>query len=375
MIRTEQIDITSKSQVNEFVMFPFSLYKECPQWVPPFISDIKVMLDPQKHPFYEHSEADFFVAKDNGKIVGRIAALENKPYNKYHDTKQVVFYLLECIDDQDAAKALFERVYDWGKKRGLNALVGQKGFSGFDGYGIQVEGFEHRQMMTMMNYNLPYLPKFLENLGFEKEVDFVSCYMNRNTFKLPEKAKIIAEKVKERGVLKIKSFQTKSELKKWAWKIGQAYNNCFVNNWEYYPLTEREVKFAVDSVITVADQHLIKLITYKDDVIGFIFVFPDISAALQRQRGRLTPWGLADFLLEMRKTKWVAFNGVGVLPEFHGRGGNALLYSEMVDTIQNYRFEHAEQTQMADTAVQVRKDMVTIGAQIYKRHRVYRHAI
>jgi len=375
MIQTEQLDVTSKSQVNQFVMFPFSLYKQCSQWVPPFISDIKTMLDPKKHPFYEHSEADFFVAKNNGEIVGRIAALENRPFNKYHGTKQVVFYLLECVDDQDVAKALFERVFDWGKKRGLNAVVGQKGFSGFDGYGIQVEGFEHRQMMTMMNYNHPYLPKLVENLGFEREVDFVSCYMNRKTFKLPDKAKLIAEKVKERGTFQIKSFESRGELKKWGWKIGQTYNNCFIKNWEYYPLTEREVKFAVDSVITVADPNLIKLITYKENVVGFIFVFPDLSAALQRQKGRITPWGIADFLLEMRKTNWVSFNGVGILPEYQGRGGNALLYSEMADTIQNYKFEHAEQTQMADTAIQVRKDIVTFGAQIYKRHRVFRRAI
>ena len=375
MIQTEQLDVTSKSQVNQFVMFPFSLYKQCAQWVPPFISDIKVMLDPKKHPFYEHSEADFFVAKNKGEIVGRIAALENRPFNKYHGTKQAVFYLLECVDDQDVAKALFERVFDWSKKRGLDSVVGQKGFSGFDGYGVQVEGFEHRQMMTMMNYNHPYLPKFVENLGFEQEVDFVSCYMNRKTFKLPEKVKLIAEKVKERGLFQIKSFKSRGELKQWAWKIGQTYNNCFINNWEYYPLTEREVKFAVDSVITVADPNLIKLITYKDNVVGFIFVFPDLSAALQRQKGRITPWGIADFLFEMRKTNWVAFNGVGVLPEYQGRGGNALLYSEMLDTIQNYHFEHAEQTQMADTAVQVRKDMITVGAQIYKRHRVYKRAI
>ena len=104
---------------------------------------------------------------------------------------------------------------------------------------------------------------------------------------------------------------------------------------------------------------------------GFLLAFPDVSAALQRGKGRITPWGIVDIMMEMKRTKWVSLNGVGVLPEYHGRGGNALMYAEMEKTIKDYGFIHAEQTQMADTAVQVRKDMITIGAEIYKRHRVY----
>ncbi len=371
MVKVDQIDVNSKAQVNEFIMFPFQLYKDVPQWVPPFLMDIRAMLNPKKHPFYEHSEADFFVARRDGKIAGRIAALENKPYNKYHGTKQAVFYLLETEDDREVVSALFERVYDWAHKRGLNALIGPKGFSAFDGYGIQVEGFQHRQMMTMMNYNLAHLPTHMDALGFTREVDFVSCYMRRDKFALPEKARIIADKVQEHGTFEVKNFENKAELKKWAWRIGQAYNKTFVNNWEYYPFTENEIKFVVDQLITVADARLIKLILHKGDVVGFLLAFPDVSAALQRGKGRITPWGIVDIMLEMKRTKWVSLNGVGVLPEYQGRGGNALMYSEMEKTIKDFGFIHAEQTQMADTAVQVRKDMITIGAEIYKRHRVY----
>ena len=118
--------------------------------------------------------------------------------------------------------------------------MGPKGLSSFDGYGFLVEGFEHRQMMTMMNYNLPNYPKFVENLGFTKVVDWVSCYANIPSFVLPEKVKRVAERVEEQGKFKVIKFKNKTELKKWAWRIGQAYNKSFVNNWEYYPLTDNE---------------------------------------------------------------------------------------------------------------------------------------
>ena len=177
--------------------------------------------------------------------------------------------------------------------------------------------------------------------------------------------------MQEHGTFEVKNFETKSELKKWAWRIGQAYNKTFINNWEYYPFTENEIKFVVDQLITVADAKLIKLILHKGDVVGFLLAFPDVSAALQRGKGRITPWGIVDIMMEMKRTKWVSLNGVGVLPEYQGRGGNALMYAEMEKTIKDFGFIHAEQTQMADTAVQVRKDMITIGAEIYKRHRVY----
>ena len=151
MIRVEKIDTTSKAQVNRFVDIPFRLYADCPQWVPPLRTDVRTMLDRDKHPFYEHSDGDFFIALDGDREVGRIAALENRHFNEYQDTRQAQFYFFECVEDQDIANALFERVFEWARERDLNEIVGPKGLSPFDGYGIQVEGTEHRKMMMMMN--------------------------------------------------------------------------------------------------------------------------------------------------------------------------------------------------------------------------------
>ncbi len=371
MIEVRQIDVSSNAQVKEFIQFHYDLYHGCPQWVPPFRNDIKEMLDKKKHPFYEHSDADFFGAFRDGKMVGRIAALENKPFNEYHKTRKASFYLFDSIDDQEVANALFQRLFAWCRERGLTEISGPKGFGPLDGYGVQVMGFEHRQMMTMMTYNYAYYPTLFENAGFERENDFVSCYISQDKFELPPKVQEIARRVEERGTFWIKSFKSKRELLQWAKEIGVVYNRTFINNWEYYPLTEREISYVVNNVLSIADPKFIKLVMHKDEIIGFLFAFADISAALQRHDGRLNLLAIIDLLFEFKRTKWVSLNGVGVIAEYQGRGGNALMYDEMKKTIKDSGFLHAEQTQMADTATQVRKDMVTLGASIYKKHRIY----
>lgn len=372
MITIEKINTENKSQVKRFVSIPFRLYKNHPQWVPPLLLDAEMQLNRKKHPYYEHSDADFFIAIRDGRDVGRIAALENKRYNDYHSACTAQFYLFDCEDDDEAAQALFQAVFDWAARRGLDVVLGPKGFGPLDGYGILIEGFEHRQMMTMMNYNYPYYPKLVEKQGFVKEVDFVSCYLSAEKFQLPERVHRIAERVLVRGSLKVLRFNSKKELKDWAQRIGKAYNQAFVNNWEYYPLTENEIAFVLQNMLTVADPRLIKIILHEDDVVGFLFGWLDVSAGLQKARGRLLPFGILHILWDMRKTDWIALNGAGILPEYQGRGGNALLYSEMEKTIREYHFKHADLTQVAETAVDMRRDLINLGGVAYKNHRVYR---
>ncbi|MEN6393730.1 MAG: hypothetical protein ABFD53_07980 [Anaerolineaceae bacterium] len=375
MVTIEKVDTEVKSQVDRFVKLPYRLYANHPQWVPPLFTDAKLFLNRNKHPFFEHSDVDFFIAVKDGKDVGRIAALENKRFNDYHHKHQAQFYFFECEDDSEVASALFDRVFEWAKQRNLDQVVGPKGMGPLDGYGILIEGFEHHQMMTMMNYNYPYYPKLVEENGFVKEVDFFSCYINANTFHLPERIHSIADRVIKRGTLSVQRFETKAELKSWANRIGQAYNNAFVNNWEYYPLTDNEIKFVLDNIIMLANPKLIKVITADQKAVGFLFGFPDVSAAMQRARGKLLPFGIFDILLEMRRTNWLALNGAGILPEYHGRGGNALLYSEMEKTIRSFNYEHADLTQIAETAEQMRNDLINIGGKPYKNHRVFKKYI
>lgn len=376
MLTVEKVDTNNKLQVKRFVELPYRLYRDCPQWVPPLYMDAYLPLKRKKHPFFQHSEADFFLAVRDGQVVGRICAANNKLFNEYHKTKKAHFYALEMIDDLDVARGLFDAAFEWSKARGLDTVIGPKGLSPFDGYGILVEGFEHRQMMTMMNYNYPYYPRLIEALGFEKEVDFVSCYLPANSFKIPERVERIAKRVLERGDLWVKKFKSKRELIQWASRIGYAYNKAFIHNWEYYPFTEGDVKYAVDNVFMIADPRLIKIILHKDEIVGFLFAFPDVSAALQRAKGQLLPFGIVDILLEMKRTKTISGNGMGILPEFQGKGGNALLYYEMGKTVFGFnQFEHVEMTQVAETTRQMRADLKNLNGVEYKNHRVYHRAI
>jgi hypothetical protein len=376
MVTVQLVDTNKKQQVKQFVQFYYDLYKDCPQWVPPLHIDAYLPLNRKKHPFFQHSQADFFLAIRDDKVVGRICVGENKPFNQYHKTKKAQFYYFDLIDDLEVAKALFQAAKDWARARGLDTMLGPKGLSPFDGYGVLIEGFEQRQMMTMTNYNYAYYPKLIEANGFEKEVDFVSCYLPADAFKIPERVERIAQRVLERGNLSVKNFKSKRELLKWAQRIGETYNKTFINNWEYYPFTQADIDYAVQNVFMVADPRLIKLIMHGEDIVGFLFAFPDATAAFQRAKGHLFPFGIFDLLIEMKRTQTVSGNGMGVLPEFQGSGGNALLYSEMGKTVLGYKnFKFVEMTQVAETTHQMRADLKNLNGVEYKNHRVYRKAI
>lgn len=370
-----QIDTARKDQVTRFIQLPLRLYRRSSQWVPPLMGDMRLQLNRSKHPYYQHSDADFFLAVRGKEDVGRIAVLENRNYNAYHQSRTAFFYHFESVEDPAVAAALFERALEWAKRRGLNKIIGPKGIGILDGMGFLVDGFQQRAAMTMMLYNPPAYPAYAQAAGFSKEVDFVSCHITAQQFSLPERIHSIADKIKARGQLRVVTFRNKAELRAMASRIGQAYNQAFVNNWEYIPITDAELAQVTNDLVTVADPKLIKIILHGEDVVGFLFAFPDLSAAIQRHQGRLFPLGLADLLLEYRRTRWVIVNGAGILPQFQGRGGNALLYSEMEKTIKEAGFAHADLTQVAETAVQMRRDLESLGGVPYKNHRVFGRAV
>lgn len=372
MVSIEKVDTSRRAQVRRFVDIPYRLYADYPNWVPPLRLDVRAMLNPKKHPYYEHSEADFFIAVRDGHDVGRIAALENTRYNEYHKTREGQFYLFECVDDPEAAQALFSTAFDWAANRGLNAVVGPKGFSLFDAYGFLEKGFDYRQTMTMLGYNPPYYIDLATRAGFKKEVDFVSHILDGRTFELDQRIEMVAARTKERGRLSIKEFSSKKEIREWAERIAHAYNDTFVDNWEYVPLTDAEIDFIVANIMTVVRPDLIKLITQDDHIVGFLLAFPDLSGGMQKARGRLLPFGVVHLLRAMRTTDWVVANGVGILPEFQKRGGNAFLYSEIVKTFKAAEFKRYEITQIAESAAKMRSDLVKIGGVPHKNHRVFR---
>lgn len=366
-----QLDTERKDHVKRFIQLPFKLYRGSPYWVPPLEGDVKLQLNRRKHPYYQHSDADFFLAVQNGEDVGRISVLENRNYNDYHHSRTAFFYHFECVEDPTVAAALFERAFAWARARGLIKIIGPKGLGVLDGMGFLVDGFDQRAAMTMMLYNPPSYPAYAEAAGMQKEVDFVSNVITAERFTLPPRIHSIADRIQARGQLRVVTFRNKAELRALAMRIGHAYNQAFVNNWEYIPITDAELTLVINDLVTIADPKLIKIIMHDEDVVGFLFAFPDLSAAIQRSKGKLFPLGILDLLLEYRRTKWVIVNGAGILADFQGRGGNALLYSEMEKTIKQAGFVQADLTQVAETATQMRHDLENLGSVAYKNHRVF----
>ena len=353
-----------------FVDFPHRLYKGCAQWVPQFRHDMRVILD-RKHPFFERGQARFFIAVRGGRPVGTIGAIDNAAYNEYHRSRIGHFHFFDCVDDREVSHALCAAAFEWLRERGMQKVVGPYGF-GFMGMGALVDGFDHRAVMTMMAYNHPWYGPALEAEGFVKLRDQMSMYIDAQKFRLPEKVRRVAEIAMKRGSFEVPEFRSKKDLVKRAPEIGKVYNESFESHGdEFYPLSDNEIRQITSDLVTVADPSLIKLLVSRGEVAGFLFGFPDLSAALQRSRGRITPWGIIDLLLEYRRTRWLIVNGAGILPRYQRLGGNALLYSMLEKIATKKRFLHVDAVQIAETTDMMLADISTLGGKVYKVHRLY----
>jgi hypothetical protein len=367
-LRIGTLDTESGRDVQRFVDFPFRLYQDCPQWVPPFIDDIKLQLDRRRYPFYQHSDAAFFMATRDGQLVGRIAVLENRHYNAHWNSQTAFFYLFEAENDPDTSLALFAAVEEWARARDLNKIVGAKGFLQGDGIGVLVEGFQHRPAVGIP-YNHSYYGTLMEAAGYLRQRDFVSAYLP-GSIQLPERVHEIAERMKAHRGFSIKTFSSKADLRKWVPAIVRTYNDTFIHNWEFNPVTEAEAEVIGERLLQIADPKLIKLVMKGDEIAGFLFGFPDISEGICRARGRIWPLGWFWLLRDFRRTRWLNLNGAGILAPFRGLGVNAILYSEMEKTIHSGQFEHADIVQIEESVLTL-DDALRMGARIYKKHRIY----
>ena len=367
-----EIQGVGSREEKEFIELPLHIYRDVPQWVPWFHRDMKDILR-RRHPFFEHSGAAFFLAKIGGRPRGRIAVVENRLYNGQHRRRRAHFTFWDQYEETEIAESLFSAAANWAGGRGLDELVGPFGIGGAMGGGLLVKGFEHRAAMTMMSYNFPYYRRLLEELDFVKKLDLLSARLQADRFRLPDRVKRVAEIALARGQFNVETFKTKGEIRRMAASIGRVYNETLGDHPESCPLSPSEIKRATRDLITVADPALIKILTYRNEIAGFLFAFPDLSKALQRGRGRITPFSVVDLLREYRRTHWLIANGAGILPRYQRLGGNALLYYELEKTVKSRgeQFRYVNLTQIAETTGLMLEDMERLGGEIYKIHRIY----
>ena len=372
-----QIDLNHKRQVEDFLHLPFSIYQDIPQWVPPLQMDERLRLNPGRFPFYEHSRAAFFIAyqrsspvDEKNRPIGRLAVLDNRHYNEYNKEATAFFYLFECENNVEAATGLFNAGFDWARSRGLNKILGSKGFTPLDGFGLLVKGFEHRPAFGLP-YNPAYYVDLIEAQGFIKQGETVSGYIGTN-IQFPERVHELAERIAKRRGLHIARSTTRAELRALIPHIKELYNSALVGTTGNTPLTDAEIDSLAGQILWLADPKLIKLVMKEDKAVGFLFAYPDVSAALQRTRGKLLPFGWLTILRELKRTDWLNINGAGLLPEYRGSGGTAILYSEIFKSVrESGQFKHAEVVQIGVENEAMQREMENFGIDFYKRHRTY----
>ncbi len=365
-----QIDLTNRKQVRDFLNLPFRIYRDVPQWVPALEGDERRRLNLKRYPFYKHSTAAFFLAYRDGLPVGRLAVLDNHLYNDHNHEKTAFFTLFECESDLESAGGLFESAFGWAQRGGLNKIIGPKGFTALDGLGLLVKGFERRPALGQP-YNPSYYLELVESLGFEQTSEIVSGYLGEN-IQFPERIHELAVRIQERRGLHIARFQTRGELRAALSHLKALYNGALEGTSGGTPITDEEIKTLADQMLWFADPNLIKFVMKDKRPVGFLLAYPDISAALQKTKGRLFPFGWVTILHELRTTDRININGAGMIEEYRGLGGTAILYSEMFKSVvENPHYRHAEVVQIGMENDKMQREMENFGVEFYKIHRMY----
>lgn len=372
-MKLTRIDPSRRDAVRRFVDLPFDLYRETPQWCPPLRRDVALALDRDRHPFYRHSDAAFFLAEHDGRPVGRIAVMENRNFNAARDRRDAFFYLFESGDDPQMAAALIAGAADWARARRLDTLVGPKGFLPGDGLGILVEGFEHPVPMGVPYHN-PYYDGLLTACGLEKETDWLSGRLSK-PYTLSSQILEMADAAAAALGYGLHPFTTRRELRRWFGRIGEAYNRAFAGNWEFCPLTPEEMKVIGKRLLALADPRMMVLLMKGDEIAGHLFIVPDLGDGLRAARGRLFPFGWARLLLAYRRTRVVDWFGMGLLPEHQGVGANAVMYAAIARAIDDFPYDHAELVQVEEGNVRMLANMTAIGVPWRHRHRIYRMSL
>lgn len=368
-----EIDTKDDNQVRRFLKLPHHLYKNTPQWVPPLAPDARKMLDKQRNPFFRHSEAAFFLAIDDLTTVGRLAVLVNNNYNRFNHENTAFFYLYECEDNLAAVQALFKAASTWARVRGINRILGPRGFSVFDGIGMLVKGFEYRPALGIP-YNLPYYPKLIEAVGFEPCEELVSGYLDES-IRFPQRIHEIAKMVMDRRGLSIARFGTRRDLKRLAPDLKKLYNDAIQGTPGNVPLTDDEVASLANQLLWFADPKLIKIVMKGTNPVGFLFAYPDISKAIQQVGGSVYPFGWLRLLIELKRTKWININGAGMVEGLRGLGGTAILFSEMFKSIENSRYRYADIVQIGKDNENMQREMKDLGIDFYKTHAIYQRGL
>jgi len=370
MSKIEIKKVESGKDLDLFIKFPWTIYKNDPNWVPPLISSRKKLLNKKKSPFFEHAAADYFLAYKDGKLSGTIAAIKNDLHNEYHKENIGFFGFFECIDDQEVANKLFDTAKNWLKERKLTDMRGPANPSSNDEYGMLIEGFDDPPRI-LMTYNPEYYLRLCDNYGFTKAKDLYAYKLENHKLLSSEKLRRGQQIVRDRSKLKITSLDMKN-FKKDLEKVKYIYNKAWAPNWGFIPMTEAEIDAMADDLKPIVEPNLVLFGEIDNKLVGFALVVPDYNPIFKEMNGRLFPFGFLKILFKPKKFKWGRIITLGIIPEFQKRGLDSVFYWEILERAEKYcGIMTGEASWILEDNDMMNRGAELMNAELYKKYRIY----
>lgn len=372
-IQIEQVQ--SDKQLRQFAAVPWRVYANDPNWVPWLYFERLEFFDKKKNPFFEHAEADYFIARREGKPVGVIAALLNHRHNEFQQENIAHFGIFEVMDDREAALALLQAACDWARQRGVERIAGPMNFSTNDECGMLIEGFDSPPVV-LMPYNPPYYLEFMEEAGFTKAMDLLAWIRNLEELvdELPPKVHRVIGRVKERYKLNVRPI----DMNRWddeIEKVKDIYNNAWQRLWGFVPMTDAEIEHLADNMKLILDPALAFIVEREGEAVGFSLTLPDVNQPLGRIRpgpSRFSSYlAAARLFLQRYNTDLVRVMALGVVEGYRARGVDALLYYETAQAALKRGYKHAEASWILETNENMNRAITMLGAEVYKKYRIY----
>jgi GNAT superfamily N-acetyltransferase len=366
--------VRSKRDLKRFVKLPWRIYRNEPLWVPPLILDRKQFLDRRKNPYFEHAEAEYFIAERDGEPVGRITAHVDHRLNEVQGSDWGQFGFFECEDDPVIAKALLETAEAWVRERGHERMVGPMDFSTNHECGVLVEGHE-RAPQILENWHPPHYGRLLAGYGLEKAMDLYKweLYISDRDKVLPIIWEL-ADKLEPEHGIRIRHM-SKRDFKREVRRFMEIYNTAWEQNWGFVPLTDSELEQYAKDLKPVLDPNWAMIAEKGDEVVGCALTLPDYNQVLRHLNGRLLPFGWLTALRRRKEIDAVRVFALGVKPEYQHTGVAAGLYAEHFHMAASTPQTGGEMGWILESNVAMNKAMEAMGGRIVKTYRLYEKAL
>ncbi|MCQ2094336.1 MAG: GNAT family N-acetyltransferase [Bacteroidaceae bacterium] len=366
----------SKDEMKQFIRFNYELYKDNKYSVPDLYEDMVATFS-DRNAAMEFCEAVYFLAFRDGKLVGRVAGIINRRANETWNLKAVRFGYIDFIDDEEVSRALIDAVVQWGKERGMTEIQGPLGFTDMDAEGMLIEGFEELGTNATI-YNYPYYPVHMEKMGFEKDADWIELSIDVPT-EVPERLTRISKIVMEKYGLQIKKYTSSKKLaKEYGHEIFRVINAAFKPLFGYSELSERQIDQYVKTYLPFVDLKLVSTIVDKDGkLIAVGISMPSLSRALQKAKGKTFPFGWYHLL---KAIKWQHSDTLdlmlaAVLPEYQGKGVNAVLFHDLLPIYISEGYKHVESNPELEVNDKVQSQWIYFERRQHKRRRCFKKDI